>query len=100
VNLVKEDVMKMETVFALLDELISRFMVAIATPNTKPVSDELSEILFIVMTHAKEELKTDEAKWKKYVEHVQQVTKMKQCADNGLTSKCIFKYMDLCDSVC
>ena len=100
VNLVKENAMKADIVFALLDELQERFMESIRTPDTKSVTDELSELFFIVMTHAKDELRRNDSKWNDYMTHVRSVTEMKQSEENGLTSKSIFKYMDLLDATC
>lgn len=98
VNLVKEGAVDVDIVIALLDELQERFMDSIRTPETKTVTDELSELFFIVITHAKHELQCDESKWNDYITHVRSVTEMKQTAENGLTSKSIFKHMDLLDA--
>lgn len=95
VNLLNEEIIEENLVSELLDEIQSRFEEAMHAPEMKPVVDELSEIRFIVHTNVKSRLKEH----LKYVQQIEEVTKMKQTPENGLTSKSIFKHMDLMDTL-
>ena len=98
VNLLNEDATDDTIVLELIDTIRLRFLESIMTPETKPVADELSELLYVVLVNAKARLRSHE-RWGSYVAHVEDVTKMKQTADNGVTSKCVFKHMDLLDDI-
>lgn len=98
VNLFKEGATDDLIVFSLLDEILEQFSVSILTPEAKPVTDELSELIYIVMVNANERLCKD-IRWNFYVQHVISVTRTKHAPDNGVTSKCVFKHMDLIDSL-
>ena len=98
VNLLNEDATDDTIVLELIDTIRTRFLESIVAPETKPVADELSELLYVVLVNAKARLRSHD-RWGSYVAHVEDVTKMKQTPDNGITSKCIFKHMDLLDAI-
>jgi hypothetical protein len=95
VNLLNEDTIDEILVTTLLDDIQERFEEAMLTPETTPVADELSEIRFITLTNVDFRLKEQA----KYFQQVVDVTKMKQTPKNGLSSKTIFKHMDMLDIV-
>ena len=62
------------------------------------IVDEVSEVVFILVTASKDILSGDSA-WKDIVENVTVVSKMKVKDNASLTNKTVFKYMDICDNL-
>ena len=90
----KEEIVGREEIIKLIQTCQSRIQVS----ADKFITDELSEILFIVVSQSKPTL-SGHKEWSTIVEDVTAITKMKQTADNGLTTKAIFKHMDLLDAI-
>ena len=98
VNLFIEGATSSDIVFTLLDNIEERFQNSIIHSETKPVTDELSEILYIVLINSKEHLDKDD-KWNACMQRVTKFSQMKQSPHNGVTSKSIFKHLDLLDAI-
>lgn len=98
VNLMNEGAVDSTIVYDLLEDIRKRIDSSVATTNGKPITDELSELLYIVIVNSKERLRNDN-RWREYVRYIEKMTSLKQTPENGLTNKCIFKCMDLLDAI-
>jgi hypothetical protein len=66
--------------------------------DNKEVIDELSEVMYILVTRSAENLKEHE-EWGNIVETITQVSKMSVKTKKGLSNKTIFKHMDIIDEL-
>jgi hypothetical protein len=76
-----------EYMFRLMDE-----------KNNKNVVEELSEVVFIMITKGHTHLKTH-PKWKEIVKQIGTITVLKSTSKPSISNKTIFKYMDMMDII-
>lgn len=104
VNLMKLEVIEQNEILNIIKYLQEyQYRVMYEADNTYVV-DELSEVLFIMITDSKalfEVAISDEITkiWNSIVDDVKATSKLKKKDRPGITSKCIFKHMDILDIV-
>ena len=64
----------------------------------KPVVDELSEVLFILITNSCNELSSYE-QWDVIINNVKRIVDLEFINNVGLTNKTKFKHMDIMDNI-
>ena len=64
----------------------------------KAIVDELSEVIFILVTNAHDELSSSND-WVTIHENILNITSLKVSDKEGLTNKSIFKHMDIVDDI-
>ena len=79
--------------FRILDNMISE-------KNKKNEMDELSELIYIMITNCYENLnKNNSELYKEIFNNVVRITNIKSKNTPGITNKCIFKHMDILDEI-
>lgn len=98
VNLMKLGALEEEQIIVIIKDLQKYMMDTIKKADSKDIVDELSEVIFILITNGHSNLyKNDE--WDNIMELVKQISVMKNTAHPSITNKTIFKHMDILDSV-
>lgn len=96
VHLMTNQVLKKEKVTNLINILVDKFNTCIEKDNMQNEVDEIGENLFILIKEGKENLE-DEDGFDNILEFVENVADMDHRKYSSLTSKIVFKFMDLQD---
>ena len=96
INLMKLDVVSNNSIIEIIQNLQSYMMKLINVENNKPIVDELSEVLYILVTKGVNTLKQQE-EWDNILDNIKLVSSMKVSDRPSLTNKSIFKHMDILD---
>ena len=99
VNLMLHGIIEEEKILEIIVDLQKYILTSIDTPEHKQIVDELSEILFILITteHNKRDLKLNS--WADIINCVKQISTMKTAQHISVTNKTIFKHMDILDII-
>lgn len=99
VNLMLHGIIEEEKILEIIVDLQKYILTSIDTPEHKQIVDELSEILFILITteHNKRDLKLKS--WADVINCVKQISTMKTAQHISVTNKTIFKHMDILDII-
>lgn len=99
VNLVKKNVLDKELLLKIVIEIQNILLEYIDIENKSNEVDEISENIFLMVTESHSIMKMDEL-WKSQVMvTIQNLSKMKVKEKKSLSSRAIFKYMDIMDKV-
>tara|TARA_Y100000768_G_scaffold388225_1_gene382887 strand:+ start:2576 stop:3505 length:930 start_codon:yes stop_codon:yes gene_type:complete len=98
VNLMKLQVITKESIIKLILGVQNNVNDRVNIETNKPFIDELSELIFILVTNSKCEL-SDQKQWDEISSNIKSISKMKQSINVGLTNKSIFKHMDILDLI-
>tara|TARA_B100001769_G_scaffold275316_1_gene277189 strand:+ start:33424 stop:34350 length:927 start_codon:yes stop_codon:yes gene_type:complete len=98
VNLMKLQVITKESIIKLILDIQNNVNDRINIETNKPFIDELSELIFILVTNSKSEL-SDQKQWDEISGNITSICKMEQSINVGLTNKSIFKHMDISDII-
>jgi len=98
INLMKNKVIEINKVIPIILELNEYMFRLINEKDNKNVVEELSEVVFIMITKGHVMLKTN-AKWEEILQQITTITKLKSNSKPSISSKTIFKYMDMMDIV-
>jgi len=99
VNLVKKNVLDKELLLKIVIEIQNILLEYIDIENKSNEVDEISENIFLMVTESHSIMKMDEL-WKSQVMMtIQNLSKMKVKERKSLSSRAIFKYMDIMDKV-
>ena len=96
VHLMRNGVLKEEKVLNIITTLKDKFTEAIETEGQRNEVDEIGENLCILISEGAEMLSAHEI-WESVQEFIEAVADMKHNDHASLTSKIVFKFMDLCD---
>ena len=98
VNLMKLNVIDKDAIVKIIQELQSYMICLINKEDNKPIVDELSEVLFILVTNSYNSLeKTEE--WEMIINNIKLIADFKVRDKPSLTNKSIFKHMDILDEL-
>lgn len=102
VNLMKQDVVENDPILDLISGLQTTLEEKIALPNQKNIVDEMTEVLFILITNSVSCFKSnvveeDNSAWQQIKAKAKAVSLMRLKAYPSLTNKTIFKHIDMCD---
>ena len=96
VNLMKLKIISGDSILDIINSLQDYILRAIDLPDHKPIADELSEILFILITSGTSKF-VDKTNWQAVKLLVKNISSMKPAEHISITNKTIFKHMDMID---
>ncbi len=100
VNLMKENIIDKEYIEKAIFKLFEILNSMINLNTKKNELDELSELLYIIITNSYENIKEQDPDIAKNIyDNVDNITKLKVKDYTGLTNKCVFKNMDILDEI-
>ena len=98
VNLMLEDIIEPIKLITIINDLQNYMNTLVVEENNKSIVDELSEVLYILITNSYDMLK-NEPQWQGIVDEVKQFSELKPNAVPSITNKAIFKHMDMLDVI-
>jgi len=97
VHLMKNGVLESAEVLRILRQLMQTVQEYIDTPNKVNEVEEITENIFLLMTTAKDDFSMDDPEWAELVETAKRCSRMKSKEHLSLSSRVVFKYMDIVD---
>ena len=98
VNLMKEKIIPEESIINIIIEVQNYMNILMENEENKEVIDELSEVIYILVTNSVIILK-EMNKWSGIIENIINISKMTVKSKPGLSNKTIFKHMDIVDEL-
>jgi hypothetical protein len=95
VNLMLQRIIPPAKIIAMIRELQTNMTDYIKLDNKVNIVEELSELLFGLITTGAVELKTQKAEWTEIMANVTTISKMKIKTAPSISNKTIFKHMDI-----
>lgn len=98
VNLMKKDIIEKEFVLELIGHLQHMITAYVDVGENVGVVDEITENIFIFVTMSVSDVSAIDG-WSTILDHIVMCSKLKSKEHPGISSRCVFKYMDILDSV-
>tara|TARA_B110000858_G_C17797261_1_gene473192 strand:- start:2061 stop:3023 length:963 start_codon:yes stop_codon:yes gene_type:complete len=98
VNLMKLGTITHNEIIDIICEVQAYMKITIMKENSTSIVDELSEVLFILVTSSKKELNTHDC-WGGIVENIIEISNTKSKTRPSCTPKTIFKHLDIVDNI-
>lgn len=98
VNLMMLDVVSSDEITSIIKELCDYQMSKVREDENKYIVDELSEVVAIMVLNSLPKLK-GQTMWDEIIEYVEKIASSKVADYPSITSKSIFKYMDITDEI-
>ena len=98
VNLMLEDIIEPNKLITIINDLQNYMNTLVVEENNKSIVDELSEVLYILITNSYDMLK-NEPQWQGIVDRVKLFSEFKPNTVPSITNKAIFKHMDMLDVI-
>lgn len=98
VNLMKKNVVSVSSISKILLELQNNIIKLLDEENKKAIIEELSEVVFLLVSTGKDEFKMDN-EWNIIVDNITTISKIKIKTRPSISNKTIFKHMDLIDEI-
>jgi hypothetical protein len=96
VNLMKNGILEKERVLHIIKQVQEMVLKYIETPGKLNEVEEITENIFLFITTAKDDFDyTKDGEWKTLLENVKKCSKMKSKEHASLSSRAVFKYMDI-----
>lgn len=95
VNLMLQRIIPHQKIITMIRELQTNMTDYIKGDNNVNIVEELSELLYGLITTGAPELKTQKAEWTEIMNHVTIIGKMKAKSAPSISNKTIFKHMDI-----
>lgn len=95
VNLMLQKIIPKEKIIKMINELQTNLADYIKTENNTNIVEELSELLFGLITTGAPELKQLKSEWSHIIEQITLISKMKAKSAPSISNKTIFKHMDM-----
>jgi hypothetical protein len=95
VNLMLQAIIPPSKIINMINELQANMTDYIAKENNVNIVEELSELLFALITTGAVELKKEKNEWQKIIEHITTIGNMKAKSAPSISNKTIFKHMDM-----
>lgn len=102
VNLMKLDMIQPNDIITIIQGLQQTLLDTIKLTDSKNITDELSEILFILITNSSSKMKSlNNDSWNTIIDSVKEYSKKKTNPEliPSITNKSIFKHMDIIDAI-
>jgi hypothetical protein len=96
VNLMIQEVIQPSRIIVIINDLQDYLNKIVIQTNYKSIVDELSEVLYILITNSYEKIK-DEDGWEEIIACIKMVSEMKPALVPSISNKSIFKHMDMLD---
>ena len=97
VNLMIQEVIEPNKIIVIIRDLQEYMNNLVVKENNKTIVDELTEVLYILITNSYDIIKDVEKEWNLIFAFVKTVSTMKPCATNSISNKTVFKHMDMLD---
>ena len=94
VNMMLMKIIPVTKIVSMIEELQTDMLNFIKKENNVNIVEEISELLFILITNSVNQMNTSE-EWQHIVERVHFVSGMKPKAEPSISNKTIFKHMDI-----
>ena len=98
INLMKLKVISVSSIVEIILGVQDYLHTLYVDEANKAIVDELSEVIFILVTNAHDELSSSND-WVTIHENILNITSLKVSDKEGLTNKSIFKHMDIVDDI-
>jgi|LakMenEpi03Aug12_release.lakeMendotaPanAssembly.Ray.scaffolds.fasta_scaffold191775_3 hypothetical protein len=98
VNLMLQDIIEPIKLITIINDLQNYMTTLVVEENNKSIVDELSEVLYILITNSYDMLK-HEACWQEIVGRVKQFSELKPNVVPSISNKALFKHMDMLDVI-
>ena len=98
INLMKLKVIPVSSIVEIILGVQDYLHTLYVDEANKAIVDELSEVIFILVTNAHDELSSSND-WVTIHENILNITSLKVSDKEGLTNKSIFKHMDIVDDI-
>ena len=98
INLMKLKVIPVSSIVEIIIGVQDYLHTLYVDEANKAIVDELSEVIFILVTNAHDELSSSND-WVTIHENILNITSLKVSDKEGLTNKSIFKHMDIVDDI-
>jgi hypothetical protein len=98
VNLMKENIISQEEILNIILDVQSYMNTLMNDDKNKQVIDELSEVIYILVTNSADTLSKTE-QWSEIIETITNISQMTVKTKPGLTNKTVFKHMDIIDDL-
>lgn len=95
VNLMLQKIIPKAKIIAIINELQTNLADYIKTENNVNIVEELSELLFGLITTGANELKKEKKEWGQIMVHINTIGSMKAKSAPSISNKTIFKHMDM-----
>jgi hypothetical protein len=95
VNLMLQKIIPKEKILAMIHILQANLTEYVNKENNANIAEELSELLFYLITTGAPELKTEKKEWSKIIANVSTISAMKAKSAPSISNKTIFKHMDM-----
>jgi len=98
VNLMKRNIITQELLMSIILKLQDNLFETIKEKNMKPKAEEISELLFIIITNSSEIL-DEHDNWDEIHNNIKKVSDMETKDYESLSNKVVFKHMDILDEL-
>lgn len=95
VNLMLQEIIPPTKIIKMINELQTNLTDYIKAENNVNIVEELSELLYGLITTGAPKLKTQKAEWTAIMANVNVIGKMKAKSEPSISNKTIFKHMDI-----
>ena len=96
VNLMKEKLIDSSEIMLILEQLKTNMLIAVKEQDKKNIVDEMSEIVYIIITNGLDHLRDLET-WDSVEEFINEIANYKPTSFPSITNKTIFKFLDILD---
>jgi hypothetical protein len=94
-NLLLQDIVTADKIASMIEELHTDLMSYIRKENNINIVEEMSEVIYILVTKGASKLKTLPDEWSEIVERINVISSKKAKSEPSISNKTIFKYMDM-----
>jgi len=98
VNLMKRNIITQELLMSIILKLQNNLFETIKEKNMKPKAEEISELLFIIITNSSEIL-DEHDNWDEIHSNIKNISDMETKDYESLSNKVVFKHMDILDEL-
>jgi hypothetical protein len=95
INLMLQEVVKPTKIVEMIEEIQTGLLDALRKENNVTIAEEMSELLYIMITNGCSRLKPLKEEWVQIVERVNRVCAIKIKTQPSISNKTIFKHMDI-----
>ena len=98
INLMKKGILEKDFVIELIGHLQQMITTYVDVGENVGIVDEITENIFIFVTMSASDISMIDG-WSTILDHIVMCSKLKSKEHPGISSRCVFKYMDVLDSV-
>jgi hypothetical protein len=99
VNLMLENIIPVEKIVTIIEDLQSYLSESIKKVDNTNICEELTELIFIIITNSSSRISKNEDDWTNIVRRVNMISNLKPKAEPSISNKTVFKHMDILEFV-